>query len=114
MEQTLPQAGKLKTVRYINKNQSLYQLISKVKLWPSRSGTLHGVVSVDNKGDSMVVTTHCGETFTVWNSKNSRSARWLRNRWYKKPCDKCRVPDWKLLKYSQTIFSDSGRRGARL
>ena len=94
------------TVRYIYKNQSLYQLINKVKLWPSRTGVLHGVKSVENRGSSMVVTTHCGETFVVWNSKNSRSARWLRNRWCKKPCEKCKVPEWKLVKYSQTVFSN--------
>ena len=114
MEQTIQKTGKTKTLRYVDKNQSLYQLIGKVKLWPSRSGTLHGVASVINKGNTMVVTTHCGETFTVWNSKNSRSARWLRNRWCKVPCPLCRVPEWKLQKYSQTVFADAGRRGAAL
>ena len=109
MEPIVKQAGKQKVVRYVNKNQSLYQLIDKVKLWPSRSGVLHGVKHIEYRGNSMAVTTHCGESFVVWNSRNSRSARWLRNRWCKKPCEKCKVPDWKLAKYSQTVFSNSGR-----
>lgn len=96
--------------RYVYKNQSLFQLIDKIKLWPARSGILHGVKSVENRGKSMVVTTHCGETFVVWNSRTSRSARWLRNRWCKCPCPKCRVPDWKLQKYSNTVFSDHAGR----
>lgn len=92
--------------RYISKNQGLYEQINKVKLWPSRTGRLHGVKSLENRGKTMVITTHCGESFVVWNSRNSRSARWLRNRWCNEPCPKCGVPDWKLEKYSQTIFTD--------
>lgn len=98
-----------KKVRYINKNKTLYDLVNKVKLWPSRSGILHGVKTVEYKGDSMVIRTHCNEEFIVWNSKNSRSARWLRNRWCKKPCPKCNIPEWKLKKYSETVFTDSRR-----
>lgn len=109
MEDIIKEAGKRKNIRYIKKNQALYQLIDKIKLWPSRSGNLHGVKSLQDRGNSMVVTTHCGESFVVWNSKNSRSARWLRNRWCKKPCEKCKVPEWKLVKYSQTVFSDVRR-----
>lgn len=98
-----------KKIRYIYKNQSLFQLINKVKLWPARSGILHGVKIIENRGNSMIVTTHCGENFVVWNSKNSRSARWLRNSWCRCPCPKCKVPDWKMKKYSETVFTDSRR-----
>lgn len=101
--------GKQKMIRYLYKNQSLYMLINKIKLWPARSGVLHGVKSIENRGSSMVITTHCNETFVVWNSKKSRSARWLRNCWCKKPCGKCKIPEWKLDKYSQTVFSDLRR-----
>jgi pyrrolysyl-tRNA synthetase-like protein len=97
------------TVRYLYKNQGLLQLICKVKLWPSRSGILHGVKEIEERGNSMVITTHCGERFMVWNSKNSRSARWLRNRWHKRPCPKCQIPEWKLKKYSETVFTDFKR-----
>lgn len=98
-----------KKVRYLYKNQSLYRLVNKVKLWPARSGILHGVKHVEARGAAMVVTTHCNASFTVWDSKHSRSARWLRNRWYTRPCPKCQVPAWKLEKYGQTVFSDRGR-----
>ena len=92
--------------RYIFKNQSLYALINKVKLWPARSGIIHGVKTIDYRNNTMIITTHCGESFMVFDSKNSRSARWLRNRWCKVPCPKCRIPDWKMEKYSNTVFSD--------
>jgi pyrrolysyl-tRNA synthetase-like protein len=43
----------------------------------------------------------------VANSRNSRAARWLRNKWFKGVCATCGIPDWKLEKYSLTQF----RRG---
>ena len=84
------------TKRYVYKNQRLYALIDKIKLWPSRSGILHGVKSLTVEEGKIDILTHCGESFTVWDSRNSRSARWLRNRWVRKPCPKCGVPQWKL------------------
>ena len=99
--------------RYVNKNQSLYLLIDKIKLWPSRSGVLHGIKSVELHSNNMKITTHCGEEFSVWNSKNSRSARWLRNRWCTYPCKGCNIPEWKLSKYSSTVFSDSAWAGRK-
>jgi len=102
-----------KKTRYMNKNQSLYHLIDTVKLWPSRKGVLHGVKSVIKKGEMIIVTTHCGETFEVYDSKNSRSSRWLRNRWCVEPCQKCHVPAWKIKKYSETIFTNSVGRSRK-
>lgn len=93
--------------RYIYKNQRLFDLINKIKLWPARSGTLHGIKNIETNGNMMTITTHCGEQFTVWDSKNSRSARWLRNRWSTCACKACKIPDWKLSKYSATVFTDS-------
>lgn len=97
--------------RYVNKNQSLYNLIGKIKLWPSRTGVLHGLRVVEKKGDTIHIVTHCGEEFVVWDSRNSRSARWLRNSWCTKPCPKCGVPDWKLKKYSSTVFLSGSKKG---
>lgn len=97
--------------RYVSKNQSLYSLIGKIKLWPSRTGVLHGLKTVEKKGNTIHIETHCGEEFIVWNSKNSRSARWLRNSWCTKPCPKCNVPEWKLKKYSSTVFLSRGKNG---
>lgn len=90
--------------RYLQKNQSVYRLVSKIKLWPARSGILHSVKNIERCGGLLTITTYCGEVFTVNDSKNSRSARWVRNRWYQKPCAKCGIPEWKLSKYATTVF----------
>ncbi|MFO8143055.1 MAG: pyrrolysine--tRNA(Pyl) ligase small subunit [Dehalococcoidales bacterium] len=83
----------------------LFKLIDKIKLWPSRTGVLHGIKSFEVRGDSYaLITTHCNKQMIVRNSKNSHAARWLRNKWYAKTCDKCRVPQWKIEKYSVTVF----------
>lgn len=106
-----PEKTKKTAKRYVNKNQSLYSLIRTIKLWPSRTGILHGLKTVEKKGNTIHIVTHCGDEFIVWDSKNSRSARWLRNRWCTRPCPKCNVPDWKLSKYSSTIFFSGGKKG---
>ena len=90
--------------RFYRKRIELFRLIEKIKLWPARSGILHGIKSIDIMGDQARVTTHCNKTFIVNNSKNSRAARWLRNKWFNATCAACRVPDWKLEKYASTQF----------
>jgi pyrrolysyl-tRNA synthetase-like protein len=108
-----PQDAKKTVRRYVYKNQGLYALIDRIKLWPGRSGILHGVKSVTVGDGRIDVLTHCGESFTVWDSRNSRSARWLRNRWFKRACPRCGVPAWKLEKYNSTVFLDAQRKGER-
>jgi len=94
---------------YCWKRTPLFQLLEKIKLWPSRKGVLHGIKVFERNGDSYAyIVTHCGEKIMVRNSKNSRSARWLRNKWYVKKCEKCGIPEWKVQKYSGTVFK-SGR-----
>jgi pyrrolysyl-tRNA synthetase-like protein len=90
--------------RYYRKRIEIFRLIEKIKLWPSRRGLLHGIRTVDVIGDQARITTHCNKTFLITNSRNSRAARWLRNKWFKGACGVCRVPDWKLAKYSSTQF----------
>lgn len=90
--------------RYVKKDQPLSDLVGKIKLWPSRTGTLHGVHHIVYQNELMHITTHCGEEFVVNDSRHSRSSRWLRNRYAKTACPKCKVPEWKLEKYSNTIF----------
>jgi pyrrolysyl-tRNA synthetase-like protein len=90
--------------RYYRKRIEIFRLIEKIKLWPSRRGLLHGIRTVDVIGDQARITTHCNKTFLITNSRNSRAARWLRNKWFKGACGVCRVPDWKLAKYSSTHF----------
>jgi pyrrolysyl-tRNA synthetase-like protein len=90
--------------RYYRKRVELFRLIEKIKLWPSRRGLLHGIKTIDVIGDQARITTHCHKTFLITNSRNSRAARWIRNKWFKGVCGVCRVPDWKLAKYSSTHF----------
>lgn len=91
--------------RYYRKNVELFVLLNKMKLWPARSGVLHGIREIDMQGKYIVITTHCGQTIRLYNSRTSRAARWLRNKWAAQPCKKCKVPEWKLEKYSKTMFA---------
>ncbi len=90
--------------RFYRKNVELFLLIEKIKLWPSRKGILHGIKHIEKKGNYLAIVTHCGEEFQVFDSRSSRSARWVRNKWISKPCPRCKVPEWKLEKYSKTFF----------
>jgi len=92
--------------RYYRKHVDFFRLLEKVKLWPSKSGLLHGIKEITIKGDYAEIITHCGQTFMITNSKNSRAARWLRNKWYRGTCEKCKVPEWKIKKYSTTCFTE--------
>jgi len=91
--------------RYYRKRVHLLSLIEKIKLWPSRKGILHGIRSIEKLGDQIRVTTHCNKEFLVNNSRNSRAARWLRNKLFTGVCPKCGVPEWKLKKYDSTQFN---------
>lgn len=91
--------------RYYRKRVKLFLLIQKMKLWTSRSGILHGIRSIEEMGDQARITTHCNEVFVVYNSSNSRAARYLRNKWFREVCSTCAIPQWKLAKYASTRFS---------
>ncbi len=90
--------------RFYRKRVELFRLIEKIKLWPARSGLLHGIKFIDLMGDQARITTHCNKIFMVNNSRNSRAARWLRNKWFNGACGTCGVPEWKLEKYASTQF----------
>ena len=45
--------------RYYRKNVELFVLLNKMKLWPARSGVLHGIREIDMQGKYIVITTHC-------------------------------------------------------
>jgi pyrrolysyl-tRNA synthetase-like protein len=89
---------------YYRKQVPLFRLIDKMRLWPSRKGILHGIKSFEVKGSYTNLTTHCNREMVVRNSKNSRAARWLRNKWFFKACEECGIPGWKLEKYATTVF----------
>lgn len=97
--------------RYYRKNFLFFKLVEKLKLWPSRNGILHGVRSIEVNGKVATITTHCGETFTAWNSRTSRAARWLRNKWCAASCARCKVPQWKIEKYSATMMTQKWGAG---
>ncbi|WP_425059604.1 hypothetical protein SCACP_01990 [Sporomusa carbonis] len=100
-----------KKKKYYRKNVGFFKLVEKIKLWPSRSGILHGIKSIKITGNIAEITTHCGETFIVWNSRNSRAARWLRNKWCASACGKCKIPEWKIQKYTSTIMTQKWGSG---
>lgn len=91
--------------RYYRKNVEFFKLIEKLKLWPSRSGTLHGIRSIKITGNTAEIVTHCNERFVIHNSRNCRAARWLRNKWFFGVCKGCKIPEWKLEKYSATYLN---------
>ena len=91
--------------KFYRSNVEFFSLLAKIKLWPSRAGILHGIRGIKIKGDYAEITTHCGHNFIIKNSKSSRAARWLRNKWVSNTCKKCRVPTWKIEKYTNTFFS---------
>jgi pyrrolysyl-tRNA synthetase-like protein len=95
---------KIPAKRTYRKRIELFRLIDKIKLWPSRKGILHGIRCIEKTGEQARITTHCGKTFRVNNSRNSRAARWLRNTWFKNTCSSCGIPEWKLEKYAATRF----------
>jgi len=90
--------------RYYRKRVELISLIEKIKLWPSRKGILHGIRSIEKLGEQVRITTHCNKEFLINNSRNSRAARWLRNKFFAGVCTQCGVPEWKLEKYDSTRF----------
>lgn len=71
---------KKQTKRVYRKRVELTKLLEKIKLWPSRRGILHGIKSIEIFGSKAEVVTHRNKTFLVNNSRNSRAARWLRNK----------------------------------
>lgn len=100
-----PKEAENKKKKYYRKNVSFFKLVEKIKLWPSRSGTLHGIRSMEITGKVAEITTHCGEKLIVWDSRNSRAARWLSNKWCACTCGKCKIPAWKIEKYSITMMT---------
>ena len=90
--------------RFYRKRVELLRLIEKIKIWPSRRGLLHGIKTIEVFGDQARITTHCDKTFMITNSRNSRAARWLRNKWFTGVCPDCGLPQWKLEKYAATHF----------
>jgi len=73
----------------------------------SRNGHLHTVKNCETSNKFLRITTDCGETIKVRNSRSSRSARSLRNRNFLKPCKRCRVPDEKIEEFSKKTSNNN-------
>lgn len=97
---------------FYQKRVNLFKLIGKIKLWPSRNGMLHGIRTMEVTGDRARITTHCNKTFDALDSKRSRAARWLRNKWSVQYCPQCAIPAWKIEKFAATQFTK--HHGSRL
>lgn len=104
MSEQEPKKNKKTVQRFYRKRIELFHLLDRIKLWPSRNGILHGIKSIEKMGSQAVITTHCNRHLQVNNSRNSRAARALRNKWFVKPCGKCAIPEWKLEKYAGSFF----------
>lgn len=90
--------------RTVRRHAEPYRVVDKIKLWPSKTGVLHGVRSVRLKGGMIEVHTHCGQSARVRNSRNGRLARYLRNKCFERVCPQCRIPAWKIAKFEETSF----------
>lgn len=86
-------------VRY--RRARLFDLVDKMKLWPSKAGILHGVKQAENLGGLLRITTYCGRMIVVRPSRRSRASRWLRNRWMRTACPACNVPEWKTERFTR-------------
>lgn len=54
-----------KKKRYYRKNVDFFKFVEKIKLWPSRSGNLHGIKSMTIRGNTAEIITHCNEKFQI-------------------------------------------------
>jgi pyrrolysyl-tRNA synthetase-like protein len=90
--------------RSVRRRADPYTVVSKIKLWPSKTGVLHGVRSVRLKGGVIEVHTHCGQSTRIRNSRSGRLARYLRNKRFDTQCPRCRIPAWKMEKFEETSF----------
>lgn len=97
----------IKQKRYYRKDVDFFKLVAKLKLWPSKSGTLHGIKSMEITGNTAEIITHCNEKFHIQNSKHSRAARCLRNKLFFHSCRTCKIPQWKLEKYAGTYVNQN-------
>jgi pyrrolysyl-tRNA synthetase-like protein len=96
-------AAKRGTDLAIYKRPYLFDLVDKMKLWPSKSGILHGVRQTENLGGLIRISTHCGAVIVVRSSRRSRASRWLRNRWMRTACSACGVPEWKTERFKRSV-----------
>ncbi|MEM3437132.1 MAG: pyrrolysine--tRNA(Pyl) ligase small subunit [Nitrososphaerales archaeon] len=82
------------------KKKSLSTLINELGFFVSRSGRLHKISSIIGYGDYLKLSMKCGQCMIVRNSRRSKAARWLKNKWMKKPCKSCKINAGDLLRFT--------------
>ena len=88
--------------RYYRKKTELFLLLEKMKLWPSRTGILHGIREIRRQGEYAIITTHCGQTFRIRNSRNCRNGSWKNTR---KPFSVLlTAAHWKIRRSRNDVF----------
>jgi pyrrolysyl-tRNA synthetase len=83
-------------------------LVAANGVWLSRNGLLHGVRDFRVSSKHIQITTDCGKTFTVRNSRRSRAARALRYNKYRKVCKHCKLSEERINRF---VRKDFDRRG---
>lgn len=85
--------------------KTLDALVEANGVWLSRNGLLHGVKEFKVSSKHIHITTDCGKTFTVRNSRRSRAARVLRYNKYRKACKNCKLSDERIKRFVKKDFS---------
>ena len=81
------------------KRPELYTMMDKAMLFVTKNGKLHGIKSLGRKGAFILLYTHCDQEFKIRDSRNSKTARWLRNGYVHRSCKSCDIPRWKVAKF---------------
>ncbi len=84
--------------------RTLEALVKANGVWLSRNGLLHGVRDLKVSTKFIHITTDCGNTFTVRNSRRSRGARMLRYNKYRKACKHCKPSDELITRFVKKEF----------
>jgi pyrrolysyl-tRNA synthetase-like protein len=82
------------------RKKSVSILVNELGFFVSRSGRLHKMSSITGYGDYLKLYTECGQCIIVRDSCQSRAARWLRNKWMKKPCRGCKIKAGDLSRFT--------------
>ncbi|MDK2891647.1 pyrrolysine--tRNA(Pyl) ligase large subunit [Methanohalophilus sp.] len=92
--------------------KTLDALIEANGVWISRNGLLHSIRDFKVSTKFIHITTDCGKTITVRNSRRSRGARMLRYNKYRKACKHCKPSEELITRFVKKDFSKN--RDARV
>ena len=78
----------------------IFEIVKELGFFISRSGKLHKIVSIEEYGYNLKLHTACGQYIVIRNSKRSKAARWIRNKWLKNTCKGCKIKSSETREYS--------------